>query len=88
MVKLVTFTKITMPTFQELHIAENSKRVLTDVCHMGWEKIKELTNVLCRLEREIKNKDETLDLECHVKDLTRESSDISYKLDPTRVPPE
>ncbi|XP_075978920.1 tektin-B1-like [Anticarsia gemmatalis] len=73
---------------KELHIAENSKRVLTDVCHMGWEKIKELQNVLCRLEREIKNKDETLDLEYHVKDLTRESSDISYKLDPTRVPTE
>ncbi|XP_047026864.1 tektin-2-like [Helicoverpa zea] len=70
---------------KELHIAENSKRVLMDVCHMGWEKIKELTNVLCRLEREIKNKDETLDLEYHVKDLTRDSTDISFKLDPTRV---
>ncbi|CAH0693924.1 unnamed protein product [Spodoptera exigua] len=73
---------------KELHITENSKRVLMDVCHMGWEKIKELTNVLCRLEREIKNKDETLDLEYHVKDLTRDSSDISFKLDPTRVPTE
>lgn len=55
---------------------------------MGWEKIKELTNVLCRLEREIKNKDETLELERQVKELSRDSSDISYKLDPTRVPPE
>uniref|UniRef100_A0A2A4J1A4 Tektin n=1 Tax=Heliothis virescens TaxID=7102 RepID=A0A2A4J1A4_HELVI len=73
---------------KELHIAENSKRVLMDVCHMGWEKIKELTNVLCRLEREIKNKDETIDLEYHVKDLTRDSTDISFKLDPTRVPTE
>nr|XP_021202346.1 tektin-B1 [Bombyx mori] len=54
---------------------------------MGWEKIKDLTNVLCRLEREIRNKDETLDLEYHVKDLTRDSSDISFKLDPTRIPP-
>lgn len=73
--------------FQELHVIENSKRVLTDVCHMGWEKMKELTNVFCRLEREIQNKDDTLYLEYHVKDINRESSDISYKLDPTRIPP-
>ncbi|XP_037869777.2 tektin-2-like [Bombyx mori] len=73
---------------KELHIIENSKRVLKDVCNMGWEKIKDLTNVLCRLEREIRNKDETLDLEYHVKDLTRDSSDISFKLDPTRIPPQ
>ncbi|XP_046969027.1 tektin-B1-like [Vanessa cardui] len=55
---------------------------------MGWEKIKELTNVLCRLEREIQNKDDALVLEYHVKDLNRNSSDISYKLDPTRIPPD
>lgn len=73
---------------QELHIIENSKRTLTDVCHMGWEKLKELTNVFCRLEREIQNKDETINLETHVKDLDRESSDISFKLEPTRIPAE
>ncbi|XP_049874325.1 tektin-B1-like [Pectinophora gossypiella] len=55
---------------------------------MGWEKIKELTNVYCRLEREIRNKDETLMLEYHVKDLDRDSTGISYKLDPTRIPAE
>ncbi|KAI8425928.1 hypothetical protein MSG28_004928 [Choristoneura fumiferana] len=73
---------------RELHIIENSKRTLTDVCHMGWEKLKELTNVYCRLEREIQNKDETINLETHVKDLDRESSDISFKLEPTRIPAE
>ncbi|RVE47374.1 hypothetical protein evm_007973 [Chilo suppressalis] len=73
---------------KELHIIENSKRVLTDACHMGWEKLKELTNVLCRLEREVQNKDEALMLEYHVKELTRDSANISYKLDPTRVPTE
>ncbi|XP_050351742.1 tektin-B1-like [Nymphalis io] len=73
---------------KEVHTIENSKRVLTDVCHMGWEKIKDLTNVLCRLEREIQNKDDALVLEYHVKDLNRDSSDISYKLDPTRIPPD
>ncbi|CAH2090746.1 unnamed protein product [Euphydryas editha] len=73
---------------KEVHIIENSKRVLTDVCHMGWEKIKELTNVFSRLEREIQNKDDTLVLERHVKDLDRNSSDISYKLNPTRIPPD
>lgn len=57
-----------------------------DVCHMGWDKLKELTNVFCRLEREIQNKDETLTLEYNVKDLNRDSSDISFKLDPTRIP--
>ncbi|XP_050665588.1 tektin-B1-like [Leptidea sinapis] len=54
---------------------------------MGWEKLKELTNVFCRLEREIQNKDDTLAIESYVKDLSRESSDITYKLDPTRIPP-
>ncbi|XP_013172105.1 PREDICTED: tektin-B1-like [Papilio xuthus] len=73
---------------KELHIIENSKRVLTDVCHMGWEKIKELQNVFCRLDREIQNKDETLQLEYNVKDLNRECSNISYQLDPTRIPAE
>ncbi|CAG4946442.1 unnamed protein product [Parnassius apollo] len=73
---------------KELHIIENSKRVLTDICRMGWEKIKELQNVYCRLDREIQNKDETLDLEYYVKDLNRESSNISYQLDPTRIPAE
>ncbi|XP_038206341.1 tektin-2-like [Zerene cesonia] len=73
---------------KELHIIENSKRVLTDVCHMGWEKLKELTNVFCRLEREIQNKDDALFIERYVKDLDRESSGISYKMDPTRIPPE
>ncbi|KAJ0178067.1 hypothetical protein K1T71_005890 [Dendrolimus kikuchii] len=71
---------------KELHIIEHSKRVLSDVCHMGWEKLKELTNVFCRLEREIQNKDDALNLEYHVKDLDRESVGISFKLDPTRVP--
>ncbi|XP_047992967.1 tektin-B1-like [Leguminivora glycinivorella] len=55
---------------------------------MGWEKLNELNNVLCRLEREIKNKEETLDLENHVKHLDRNSSDISFKLEPTRIPAE
>ncbi|KAM3958552.1 tektin-B1-like [Aphomia sociella] len=73
---------------KELHTIENHKRVLTDVCHMGWEKIKELTNVFCRLEREIQNKDDALELEYHVKYIDRESSDISYKLDPTRITPD
>ncbi|XP_059058047.1 tektin-B1-like [Achroia grisella] len=73
---------------KELHTIEHHKRTLTDVCHMGWEKIKELTNVFCRLEREIQNKDDALDLEYHVKGLDRECSDISYKLDPTRIPPD
>ncbi|XP_028157697.1 tektin-B1-like [Ostrinia furnacalis] len=73
---------------RELHIIENSKRVLTDACHMGWEKLKELTNVYCRLEREVQNKDDALMLEYHVRDLTRDSADISYKLDPTRIPPD
>ncbi|CAK1585887.1 unnamed protein product [Parnassius mnemosyne] len=73
---------------KELHIIENSKRVLTDLCRMGWEKIKELQNVYCRLDREIQNKDETLNLEYYVKDLNRESSNISYQLDPTRIPAE
>ncbi|XP_060802619.1 tektin-B1-like [Amyelois transitella] len=73
---------------KELHIIENSKRNLTDICQMGWEKIKELTNVFCRLEREIQNKDDALDLEYHVKELDRNSSGISYKLNPTRIPPD
>ncbi|KAL4702864.1 hypothetical protein ACJJTC_009066 [Scirpophaga incertulas] len=73
---------------KELHIIENSKRVLTDVCHMGWERLKELTNVYCRLEREITNKDDALMLEYQVRELTRDSANISYKLDPTSVPTE
>ncbi|XP_048487710.1 tektin-2 [Plutella xylostella] len=73
---------------KELHIIENSKRTLTNLCHSGWEKIKELTNVHCRLEREIKNKDETIDLESSVRHLDRNCSNISYKLDPTRIPAE
>lgn len=77
-----------MDLFQELHIIENSKRVLTDVCHMGWEKLKDLDNVFCRLEREIQNKDDALMLEYQVRDLTRDSADISFKLDPTRIPVE
>lgn len=67
---------------------ENSKRTLTDVCQMGWEKIKELTNVFCRLEREIQNKEECLKLEQHVKELDRNCAGISFKLDPTRIPAE
>ncbi|XP_063828348.1 tektin-B1-like [Ostrinia nubilalis] len=55
---------------------------------MGWEKLKELTNVYYRLEREVQNKDDALMLEYHVRDLTRDSADISYKLDPTRIPPD
>lgn len=55
---------------------------------MGWEKLKELSNAYCRLEREIQNKDDALMLEYHVRDLTRDSADISYKLDATRIPPE
>ncbi|XP_045495874.1 tektin-B1-like [Colias croceus] len=55
---------------------------------MGWEKLKELTNVFCRLEREIQNKDDALFIERYVKDLDRESTGISYKLDPTRIPVE
>ncbi|CAG9561492.1 unnamed protein product [Danaus chrysippus] len=73
---------------KELHIIENNKRILTDVCHMGWEKIRDLNNVFCRLEREIQNKDDALELEYQVKDLNRDCSDISYKMDPTRIPPD
>ncbi|XP_053607019.1 tektin-B1-like [Plodia interpunctella] len=73
---------------KELHIIENSKRTLTDVCHMAWEKIKELNNVFCRLEREIQNKNDALELEYHVKELDRNCTGISYKLDPTRIPPD
>ncbi|GBP19495.1 Tektin-B1 [Eumeta japonica] len=71
---------------KELHTIENHKRILTEICNLGWEKIKELTNVLFRLDREIKNKDEALELEYHVRDLHRASSGISYKMDPSRIP--
>lgn len=62
--------------------------MLTDVNHMSWEKLKELNNVYCRLEREIQNKDDALMLEYHVRDIDRNSTDICFKLDPTRVPVE
>ncbi|CAG9794081.1 unnamed protein product [Diatraea saccharalis] len=71
-------TELHLESLQELHIIENSKRVLTDACHMGWEKLKDLTNVFCRLEREIQNKDDALMLEYRVKELTRDSSEESY----------
>ncbi|XP_041986690.1 tektin-B1-like [Aricia agestis] len=72
----------------ELHLIEKHKRILTDVCHRGWEKLKELCNVFSRLEREIQNKDDALNLEYYVKELDRNSSGISYKMDPTRIPAE
>lgn len=55
---------------------------------MGWEKLKELANVLCRLEREIQNKDDALNLDYYARNLDRDCVGISFKLDPTRVPVE
>lgn len=76
---------INIKNFQELFIAESNKKHLADVCCDGWEMLTELNSIKRRLQLEISDKSDTVCTDEEQLNLNKNSTGISYKLEPFRT---
>lgn len=68
---------------RELKIVESNKKMLIDQCQLAWNMLNRLEEIKCKLDVDVKFKDEAR--ECDYRQLTlSNSSDITFKTDPMR----
>ncbi|CRK86224.1 CLUMA_CG000207, isoform A [Clunio marinus] len=82
----LTFDAVDEELNRELCIVENNKRLLRDQCHEAWCKLNELYEVRFKLKIDIEDKREAEDIDSEQLALNKNSSAITYKVDPQRVP--
>ncbi|XP_062136088.1 tektin-2-like [Drosophila sulfurigaster albostrigata] len=75
-------------TKNELYILENNQRLLVNLCQKAWEKLVRLEEVRFKINRELKDKQDTEDTDSALQAMNRNSTNISYKPDPLRNPRE
>lgn len=82
----LTYDDVDLELNQELCIVEENKRLLRDQCKNAWDKFNELNEVRFKLELDIGDKREAQDIDINQLNINKASSQITYKLDPLRVP--
>lgn len=70
----------------ELVIVEQNKAALREQCKKAWEKLNLLEEVLFKVQLNITNKREAIDIDKAGLDLDHFCSNIAYKTDPQRTP--
>lgn len=71
---------------KELCIVESVKRLLVERCQAAWEKINRLQEVRFKLQLDINDKSEALEIDKDQLTLDKNCANISYKIDPMRIP--
>lgn len=82
----LTHDEVDLELNQELCIVEENQRFLRDQCKAAWDKYNQLQEVRFKLELDIGDKREAQDIDIHQMNTNKSSSQITYKLDPLRVP--
>lgn len=72
--------------FQELCVTESNKKLLIDRCQSAWEKINKLEVVKFKLQLDLNDKNETLQIDKDMLNLDNACANITYKTDPLKIP--
>lgn len=67
---------------------EKWKIVLTEMCHTAWEQINLLEELKTNIANDLCMKNHTICVDTELLGMTKDSKNISFKLDPIRVPKE
>ncbi|XP_022901941.1 tektin-2 [Onthophagus taurus] len=71
---------------RELCVLENVKKLLIERCQSAWEKINRLDEVKFKVQLDINDKHESIELDKDQLTLDKNCANISYKTDPLRIP--
>ncbi|KAF2903482.1 hypothetical protein ILUMI_02716 [Ignelater luminosus] len=71
---------------KELCVVENVKKLLMDRCQSAWEKINRLEEVKFKVQLDINDKNETIEIDKDMLTLDKNCANISFKTDPLRIP--
>ncbi|KAL4707299.1 hypothetical protein ACJJTC_019837 [Scirpophaga incertulas] len=70
----------------ELCVTESNKKLLIDRCQSAWEKINKLEVVKFKLQLDLNDKNETLQIDKDMLTLDKECANITYKTDSLKTP--
>ncbi|CAB3235932.1 unnamed protein product [Arctia plantaginis] len=71
---------------KELCVTESNKKLLIDRCQSAWEKINKLEVVKFKLQLDLNDKNEALQIDKDMLNLSKESANITYKTDSLKTP--
>lgn len=71
---------------QEQQTLEELKQFLTELCQIAWEQINKLEELRITVADDLHNKNNTICIDTELLKMTVESTNISLKPDPLRVP--
>ncbi|VVC89800.1 unnamed protein product [Leptidea sinapis] len=71
---------------KELCVTESNKKMLIDRCQSAWEKINKLEVVKFKLQLDLNDKNETLQIDKDMLNLDKECANITYKTDSLKTP--
>lgn len=72
--------------FQELCVTESNKKMLIDRCQSAWEKINKLEVVKFKLQLDLNDKNEALQIDKDMLSLDKDCANITYKTDSLKNP--
>jgi len=67
---------------------ENLKNLLAEVCQNAWEKINKLEELEIDVAEDLEKKNNTINIDGELLEMTKDSNNISLKPHPLRVPKE
>jgi len=67
---------------------EKLKNLLVGVCQIAWEKINKLEELEINVAEDLDKKNNTINIDSELLEMTKDSNNISLKPDPLRVPKE
>lgn len=71
---------------QEKLTLENLKKMLTEICQIAWEQINKLEELRINVAEDLDNKNNTISIDTRLLEMTKDSTNITLKPDPLRVP--
>ncbi|XP_060802216.1 tektin-B1 [Amyelois transitella] len=71
---------------KELCVTESNKKMLIDRCQSAWEKINKLEVVKFKLQLDLKDKNEALQIDKDMLSLDKDCANITYKTDSLKTP--
>ncbi|CAK1579553.1 unnamed protein product [Parnassius mnemosyne] len=71
---------------KELCVTESNKKLLIDRCQSAWEKINRLEVVKFKLQLDLNDKNEALQIDKDMLNLDKDCANITYKTDPLKTP--
>lgn len=71
---------------QEQDTLEKLKQLLTGLCQIAWEQINKLEELRVNVSEDLYNKNNTICMDTELLKMTKDSTNISLKPDPLRVP--